>query len=220
MNNEIWKTHPKYTNYMVSNKGRIRSKTRNVTYPDGHTQQITGKLMHPYISKWGYSVILLNSNKHRIHKQVNDLVAETFIPNPHHYPETHHKDYDKQNNNVENLIWVSHEFNMSDKKEHYQKLWKMQHINSPIIASNHKLMKCPLCGQPMSITATICKSCLEKYQDTHLNGYKINIGQIVAILKYYHGNLTKTGKLFEVSGNAIVRKLKKFNLPYHSKDYQ
>ena len=38
---------------------------------------------------------------------VHRLVAETYIPNPHNYPEVNHKNENKLDNHVSNLEWCS-----------------------------------------------------------------------------------------------------------------
>lgn len=38
---------------------------------------------------------------------VHRIVANAFLPNPNGYTEVNHKDYDKTNNCVENLEWIS-----------------------------------------------------------------------------------------------------------------
>lgn len=43
---------------------------------------------------------------------VHRLVAEAFLPNPHGLEEVNHIDSNRENNNVENLEWVSHSDNM------------------------------------------------------------------------------------------------------------
>lgn len=70
----------------------------------------------------GYMEVTLGtmSNRHagvRVHR----IVAEQFIPNPLNLPEVNHKDYNRKNNHVENLEWISHINNVrhSVKVGHY-----------------------------------------------------------------------------------------------------
>lgn len=41
------------------------------------------------------------------------MVAEAFIPNPDNLSEVNHKDYNRTNNNVDNLEWSTHADNVS-----------------------------------------------------------------------------------------------------------
>lgn len=45
---------------------------------------------------------------------VHKLVAEAFIPNPLNKPEVDHIDTNKMNNNISNLIWVTHKENCNN----------------------------------------------------------------------------------------------------------
>lgn len=47
-----------------------------------------------------------------IRKYVHRLVAESFICNSDNLPQVNHKDFDKSNNNVSNLEWVSRSYNI------------------------------------------------------------------------------------------------------------
>lgn len=62
----------------------------------------------------GYMEVTLGTldNRHagvRVHR----IVAEQFLPNPLNLPEVNHKDYDRKNNCVDNLEWVTHNQNVS-----------------------------------------------------------------------------------------------------------
>lgn len=56
----------------------------------------------------GYSIVTLGRNKKRKTYRVHRLVAKAFIPNPNDLDEVNHKDFNKQNNSIENLEWVNH----------------------------------------------------------------------------------------------------------------
>ena len=67
-----------------------------------------GKIIKGEISNNGYRRVSL-SNDDIKHKKmsVHRLVAETYIPNPHNYPEVNHKNENKLDNRVSNLEWCS-----------------------------------------------------------------------------------------------------------------
>lgn len=77
--------------YLISNTGRVLSKSRNGWKEIGTTQKNGYRTAGLYFNKWSDSV--------GIHR----LVAITFIPNPDNLPCVNHKDENKENNCVENL---------------------------------------------------------------------------------------------------------------------
>lgn len=108
-NNELWKTVPdhRFTNYEISNKGRVRSKAYidNAGILHGvHAKKLIKK------SSGYIQVILYQGNSFKTYK-VHQLVAKAFIPNPSKYPIINHKDEDKANNCCSNLEWCTYSYN-------------------------------------------------------------------------------------------------------------
>lgn len=113
---ELWKDIRGYEGlYQVSNLGRIKS----LNYNHRNIEQVR-KLD---ISNKGYPCILLSKNGKHKKRSVHRIVAETFIPNLGNLPQVNHIDGNKQNNNVNNLEWVTngenekHAYDMNLKKK-------------------------------------------------------------------------------------------------------
>lgn len=84
------------------------SVDRIVVGKDGLEYPRKGKIIKAIPNKQTgyYQVSLWKNNKgtwHYIHR----LLAQHFIPNPLNKPEINHKDGDRQNNNLNNLEWVT-----------------------------------------------------------------------------------------------------------------
>lgn len=102
MINEIWKDSPYFPEkYEISNMGNLRNKERN------HIYKNTNK-------NGDYFSIVLTYKGMKKSTRIHRLVAETFIPNPNKYPCVNHKDFNKQNNKVDNLEWCTY----SDNTKH------------------------------------------------------------------------------------------------------
>lgn len=86
---------------------------------DGHvysTHNSQRSIYHQEISQRensdGYMIITTGITGSRRTVRVHRLVAMAFIPNPNNYPEVNHKDCNRKNNDVSNLEWCTHEYNI------------------------------------------------------------------------------------------------------------
>ena len=97
-NETEWREVKEYTNYEVNWFGEIRHKKRK-------------HILKPRSNNGGYQYVNFKINGKNTNFAVHRIVANAFIPNPNGYTEVNHKDYDKTNNCVENLEWVSSSLN-------------------------------------------------------------------------------------------------------------
>ena len=86
--------------YQISNYGRLKSLKNNL-------------IMKPMIATNGYLIACLWKNGKQKKYVIHRLVAKAFLDNPNNYKEVNHIDEDKNNNNVNNLEWCSHKYNMN-----------------------------------------------------------------------------------------------------------
>jgi hypothetical protein len=72
------------------------------------------KLLTPNRMTHGYLCVHLyrGGKSTRKVRTIHQLVAEAFLGNVHGYTEVNHKDFDRANNNVKNLEWVSRKENV------------------------------------------------------------------------------------------------------------
>ena len=58
----------------------------------------------------GYMEVTLGTTKNRHSRvKVHRVIAEQFVPNPLGLPEVNHIDYNRKNNNANNLEWTTHQ---------------------------------------------------------------------------------------------------------------
>ncbi len=75
------------------------------------------KLLKPFTIDGGYLGIDLRQDNIRHIHRVHRLVAEAFIDNPDKKHYCHHKDRNRQNNRVDNLLWVTQQEHNEIHKE-------------------------------------------------------------------------------------------------------
>lgn len=92
--------------YIVSSDGRVYStNTYGASY---YHKEISQRL-----NADGYLQVTVGKKGTRTQYRVHRMVAEAFIPNPEKLPEVNHKDYNRTNNNVNNLEWSTHTDNIA-----------------------------------------------------------------------------------------------------------
>ena len=113
--NEEWKDVIGFEGaYQVSNLGRVRSLDRVIDYINNGTptkMKIFGRILKLTPDHEGYLRVSLKFGKKVKLAGVHRLVAQAFIPNPNNLPCVNHKDYQRDNNRVDNLEWCSVEYN-------------------------------------------------------------------------------------------------------------
>ena len=90
----MWKTIPVDDNYEANTEGQIREK-------------LSHKILSQWYDKDGYLLVNLSRKIYRAHR----IIAMTFIDNPQNEPVVNHKDFNKANNHIDNLEWVSYSKN-------------------------------------------------------------------------------------------------------------
>lgn len=113
---EIWVDIKDYEGYQVSNYGRVKSL--------GNDKKKKEKILKAGIDDTGHLFVILYKNGVGKKYSVHRLVAIHFIPNPLNKKEVHHKDHNPQNNNVENLVWLTNEEHKAEHPERYEAVRK------------------------------------------------------------------------------------------------
>lgn len=107
---------PDFTGYFADEEGNIYS-----CIPKGcrnrfdKTKWVQPKKLNPRVLKhMPYLRVYMrrDSTNKREDVYVHRIIAELFLDNPNHYPEINHKDSNPMNNNVNNLEWCSHYYNL------------------------------------------------------------------------------------------------------------
>lgn len=91
-----------YENYLINTKGLVYSLKTNRFLKPGNINN--------------YQFVCLCKNGISTNHLVHRLVAIHFIDNPNNYPDVDHKDFNRGNNDVSNLNWISHRQNTQIKQ--------------------------------------------------------------------------------------------------------
>lgn len=194
MTKEIWKPVPikDYENYYeISNLGRVKSIRKNLIIKASNCR--------------GYLIVHFSINGVVKNFSIHRLVALAFIPNPNNLSDVNHKDYNKHNNESNNLEWCTHKYNIQDMLKHYNiKRNFNKCLDCGIMLSDYKAVRCKKCHNKNKRIK--CKSQL----------YKIDRDKLKYLIK--ENSMLEVGRMFNISDNAVRKWCKKFNLPYKSRE--
>jgi hypothetical protein len=112
MSKEIWKDIPNYEGYyQASTVGSVRSLDR-VSIRCGIKMNMTGKIIKQKEDSTKYYKVGLYKKGKRTTRQTHSLVLETFLGKIPKGLEINHKNGNTRDNRVENLEYVTHQYNM------------------------------------------------------------------------------------------------------------
>jgi hypothetical protein len=112
MQEEIWKPIKGFEGaYEVSNLGKVRSLDRYILQ-NGSKRFMKGREIYIKKDSYGYEIATLHVNGKKFYKKVHRLVGIAFIDNKDMLECINHKNFDRADNRVENLEWISRADNM------------------------------------------------------------------------------------------------------------
>lgn len=141
---EVWRPVLQMNNrYLVSNKGRVKALPNS-----NHKKTL---MLHQCQMKSGYMIVHLRNNGKSKTWPVHRLVAYAFLPHTAEEKEVNHKDENPLNNNVENLEWCTHLYNMN----YGTLLERMRKKNTNNVALSKKVGKYTLNGDLVCVYPSV-----------------------------------------------------------------
>ena len=200
---EEWKLIKNCSYYLVSNKGRVKSLDKTVSFNNHGTMCSyvkKGRILKPSLLKQGYLAVSIFYDDIPEKKlcKIHRLVAETFIPNPKNLPYINHKDEVKTNNNVDNLEWCSPKYNSnySDTgRKAGDKMFNRPDTSKPVLQfdmEDNFIAEYPSINEAERQTG-VCETCIinfcRGYYTNYKNGKKVNVNHAGGYKWKYKENL-------------------------------
>lgn len=105
--------------YQVSNLGRVKRISKLKSIDKGYVSK-RDRMLKPGVRKDGYLFVGLSINNELKTYNIHRLVAMAFIENELKLEEVNHIDENKTNNEVNNLEWCTHEYNVNYGNRNYR----------------------------------------------------------------------------------------------------
>lgn len=149
---EQWKIIKEASNYEISNTGKVRNR-------------ISLRILKGRRNKGGYLQVSLKIDETQkfSNKYIHRLVAQYWIDNVENKKEVNHKDGNKENNNIENLEWVT----SSENQKH-------RHSIRIKTTSNKKIGKFTIDGKLIAEYNSI-----QEAANKENNGVRVSIDNVV-----------------------------------------
>ena len=126
-----------------------------------------------------------------------------------------HKNGNNHDNRVENLRWICPNCH-SQTSTFCGKQIKKNHATSNGITNEKHISYCIDCGKEISNDSTRCLACASKRRRVV---DRPSADELKNILLENNGNFLSVGRVFGVSGNAVVKWCKQYEMPFHTSDY-
>ena len=102
--------------YEISRSGQVRSLPREIVRSNGVRQTFKRRLLAVTVDDKGYKKVSLQRKGKRVTLRIHTLLAREFMDNPKNLPMVNHIDEVKSNNDLSNLEWCTHQYNMAYSK--------------------------------------------------------------------------------------------------------
>lgn len=208
--NEEWRPVKNYdTMYLVSNLGRIKSISTEITDKRGRTYKKQPIIRRQAFTSTGYLMINFKRKYFKVHR----LVAEAFIPKIKGKNIVNHKDCNPINNKASNLEWVTQKENVqhainNNRMPNYTQL--SQESEKEIISlymNKHTLLEVAkhMGVKPNIVKRVLRKSKIKKISRVNFKSkYTIDRNKIYELLDNGERNIN-IAKLYNCPANLIAK---------------
>lgn len=219
---EIWKDIQGYEGlYQVSNLGRVKRNYRENIDSKGRKRIFNESIIKPNIDKGGYFYVNLYKNGKKEIQKNHRLVCNTFIANPENKPQVNHIDGNKENNNVNNLEWVTIQENI--QHAYKNNLIKSLKIEKDVLHDLYFNKKYTLkeIGKMYGYSGDAVKRLFQKFGfNVARNNARISITKEWLIEELKKGKTQKTiAQKYNISSSYLSRLCKKYELYKNKKPY-